>query len=319
VEELGPQTLSVGNEEGPKMSCVRTNRFGELYAPEKLSDLVGLFEEYTLAGRNVVAWRGQEDVRWGIDCTATRRLTTWQPGMAGPADLEDSVREYETRLLNEARLVGHGFRDGRKLSDLELLSILRHYGAATRLMDFTRNAFIALWFATRSGPNSYGLLIGVDPPPGAARRVRSEDHLAMSLRSLLDRKNAQKKFLLWEPRHLFDRMRVQQSLFVFGPVATRTWGTAPFGLRAADQEEVPRELLLIAISPQLKSQLLDVDGRSASWRSLFGYEERYMFPDLDGYAGSHSASAPFSPGFFQDPRYEGEPTGSPINPETYLP
>lgn len=319
MDELGPKRLPVGRHEGPELPCVNTDRFGELYAPEKLSELVRLFEEYAKAGRKVVAWRGQEDICWGVDCTATRRLQTWQPGMAGPVDLEISVREYEKRLLDEARLVGHGFWEGRKLSDLELLSVLRHYGAATRLMDFTRNVFVALWFATRPGPGSHGLLVGVDPPPGTARRVRTEDHLSMSLGDLTKRKYAQNKFLLWEPRHLFDRMRVQQSLFVFGPVAARTWGAAPFGLQAADPEKVPRELVPIAVSPQLKTQLLDVDGYSASWRSLFGYEERYMFPDLGGYAGSHAASAAFRPSFFADSRYESKPVGPPTDLETYHP
>lgn len=313
VEEIGPKKLRVGREKGPEMPCVRTERFGELYAPEKLSELVGLLENYAEAGRDVVAWRGQEDICWGIDCTATRRVRNWQPGMAGPDDLEGSVRECEKGLLDEARLVGHGFRDGRKLSDLELLSVLRHYGAATRLMDFTRNAFVALWFATRSHPNGYGLLVGVDPPPGAARRIRTQEHLSRSLRWLMNRKNVQRRFLLWEPRHLFDRMRVQQSLFVFGPVVAKPWGTAPFGLRGNEPDELPKELVLVAIPPRLKAQLLDADGYSASWRSLFGYEERYMFPDLEGYAGSHAASSPFRPGFFQDPRYEGEPFGSPID------
>lgn len=316
VAEIGRIRLPVGGKEGPEMPCVHVDKFGDLYAPEKLSDLVGLLEVYADAGRDVVAWRGQEEICWAIDCTATRRLETWQSGIAGPTEIERSVTEYEERLLAQARLIGHGFRNGRELSDLELLSVLRHYGAATRLMDFTRNAFVALWFATRSRSGSYGLLMGVDPRPGAARRVRTKEHLEKSLRSLMDRKNLQRKFLLWEPRHLFDRMRVQQSLFVLGPVARRSWGSAPFGLQAKDPEKVPEELILVAVSPQLKEQLRDVDGYKASWRSLFGYEERYMFPDLEGYAGSHGSSAPFHRDFFAEPRYEGEPVGAWIDPET---
>lgn len=316
VDEIGRKRLPVGRVEGPEMSCVHVGKFGDLYAPEKLSDLVGLLEAYAEAGHDVVAWRGQEDICWSIDCTATRRLETRQPDIAGPTEIEESVTEYEERLLAEARLIGHGFRNGRELSDLELLSVLRHYGAATRLMDFTRNAFIALWFATRSRSGSYGLLIGADPRPGASRRVRTKEHLEKPLRSVMDRKNIQRKFLLWEPRHLFDRMRVQQSLFVLGPVARRSWGSAPFGLRAEDPEQVPEELVLVAVSPWLKQQLLDIDGYKASWRSLFGYEERYMFPDLEGYAGSHGSSAPFHQGFFAEPRYEGEPLGSWDAPDT---
>lgn len=309
VEDIGQKRLRVGREEGPDLPCVRTHKFGELYAPAKLSELVGLLERYAEAGRDVAAWRGQENICWGIDCTAARRLMDDQPAIAGPSHIEGSVREYEKKLLDEARLVGHGYYDGRKLSDLELLSVLRHYGTATRLMDFTRNAFVALWFATLRGHGGYGLLVGVDPPPGAARRIRTEDHLNKSLRTLMDLKEDQRKFLLWEPRHLFDRMRVQQSLFVLGPVSARPWGTAPFGLKAQDPDQVPQELVLIAVSPKLKAQLLDVDGHSASWRSLFGYEERYIFPDLEGYARSHAAAASFRPGFFDAPRYEGEPIG----------
>ncbi len=112
-------------------------------------------------------------------------------------------------------------------------------------------------------------------------------------------------------------MRVQQFLFVLGPVIAKPWGNAPFGLHVSDLEKVPRELVLVAVPPRLKTRLLDIDSLSASWRSLFGYEERYMFPDLEGYAGSHAASTDFHPGFFQDPRYEGEPVGPPIDPETY--
>jgi hypothetical protein len=133
----------------------------------------------------------------------------------------------------------------------------------------------------------------------------------------MDRKVVQKRFLLWEPRHLFDRMRVQQSLFILGPVVAKPWGTAPFGLQAASPETVPRELVLVAVSPHLKHQMVNIDGRTAGWRSLFGYEERYMFPDLEGYADSHGTSASFRPDFFQNPRYESEPVGPPIDPDVY--
>lgn len=315
VEELGNRTLPVsatGHQEGPNMPTIRSEEYGELYAPETLSDLVGLLEAYANAGRNVVAWRGQEDVSWYIDPTVARRLQRWQPEFAEAGQIETSVKDYEKRLLDEARLLGHGFRDGRKLSDLELLSILRHYGAATRLMDFTRNAFVALWFATRFFPEklgTYGLLIGVDPRPGQARRIRTEEHLNTSLKELIEKKEYGDQYLLWEPRYLFDRMRVQQSMFVLGPVQVKTWGTAPFGLTIAP-DKVPEELVLIAVSPSLKQQMTDVDGMFASWRSLFGYEERYMFPDIEGYSGSHAVSTSFSPGFFADPRFEGDP-GSP--------
>ena len=42
---------------------------------------------------------------------------------------------------------GYDEKNGRKLSHLEMLAELQHYGAATCLMDFSYSAQIALWFA----------------------------------------------------------------------------------------------------------------------------------------------------------------------------
>lgn len=318
VKKLGVRKLpdSLLGDPGLKMEYVSAERFGELFAPESLSELVLLMERCADRGRKVAAWRAQADISWGIDCTAFRRLKGSLPDEnLTPANLEGTVRDYEKKLLDDARMVGHGLRDGRRLTDLELLSVLRHYGAATRLMDFTRNAFVALWFATQSNPDGYGLLVGVHPKSGNARRVRTESHLNMSLEDLLDYENMKGSCIFWEPRHLFERMRVQQSLFLFGPVIENKWGSAPFGLADEESAPLPDELLLIAVSPSLKRQLLDVDGYKASWESHFGYSEQYLFPDLEGYAGSHSSSSPIRSGFFDTSPYEGTPVGKPISPD----
>lgn len=315
VTDLGSKELPITPREhlGPKIAAVGTEKFGEIYAPERLSDLVSLLEHYADRGRKVATWRGQSDVDWGIDCTAFRRLSKGLPDEnLKPGTLEGTVREYERRLLEDARMVGHGDRDGRRLNDLELLGVLRHYGAATRMMDFTRNAFLALWFATQSNPKCYGLLMGIHPKPGNARRLRSEDQLNMKLEDLLDQDDMKDSYIFWEPRHLFERMRVQQSLFLFGEVVRRPWGAAPLGALGGTTR-LADELVLIAVSPRLKRQMNDETGYRAGWETLFGYSERYVYPDLEGYAGSHSAGSPIYSGFFDTPTFEGTPAGPPMH------
>lgn len=312
--ELGCRRIphSVQGDPSREMPYVRTKKFGELYAPESLSDLVLLMERYADCGHKVAAWRGQSDIDWGIDCTAYRRLKTglthWD---SAHSSVENKIRGYERALLDDARMVGYGFHEGRRLSDLELLSVLRHYGAATRMMDFTRNAFVALWFATQANTDKYGLLMGIHPKPGDTQRVRTEQHLDMSMEKLLDQKGREEYYIFWEPRHLFERMRVQQSLFVFGNVVEHSWGGAPFGALGTQDPALPKELILIAVPPGLKEQLLEVDGYKASWKSHFGYSDRHLFPDLAGYAGVHSSGSPIESGFFSDPTFDSTVVGPP--------
>ena len=59
----------------------------------------------------------------------------------------NNLLKINQELIDKACLLGHDHKDGRYLSDLELLAELQHFGAATCLIDFTRSAQIALWSA----------------------------------------------------------------------------------------------------------------------------------------------------------------------------
>lgn len=306
VTELGMKRLphNVSGDPSREMEYVDAGKFGEIYAPRRLSDLMLLMERYADCGSKVAAWRGQADVDWGIDCTAFRRLVKGLPDEnLRPGTLERTVREYERSLIEDARMAGYGDQDGRRLNDLELLSVLRHYGAATRMMDFTRNAFVALWFATQFNPDCYGLLVGIHPKSGNARRVRTEGQLGMKLEDLLDQEEMKDSYIFWEPRHLFERMRVQQSLFLFGEMVRWPWGAAPLGT-LEQSDRLPDEIVLIAVSPELKQQMNDVTGNKAGWESLVGYSVRYVFPDLEGYALAQASGSPIDYGFFADPTFD---------------
>ena len=91
-----------------------------------------------------------------MDSSAVRRLIIWaenlgvseKAGERNVARLTDAVEVYERELLNEARLGGHDNHGSGRLTDLELLAALQHFGAATRLLDFTLDALLATWFAS---------------------------------------------------------------------------------------------------------------------------------------------------------------------------
>ena len=154
------------SDDAPKLLHVKSPLYGELPAPETLGELLAYVESVSWAYAGFAGWRGQAEIDWRLDSTAARRLfnhqSSWPEDMTEWEPLERLVRNYEGRLLEQTRMAGHGFRDGREFTDLELLSVLQHYGAATRLLDFSRNVFVALWFACRSRPDSWGLLMGIE-------------------------------------------------------------------------------------------------------------------------------------------------------------
>lgn len=290
--------ICIGDREFPS---IISPRFGKVVAPKTLPDLWHLLTSVTEGESRIVGWRGQSDLAWAIDSSAVRRVKTYGPPPSrllpaeirraadsdnpidpgDPAALEYFVQQYEGYLLNEARLAGHDFHNGRSLGDLELLAVLQHYGAATRLLDFSRNVAVALWFSCSDHPDSYGLLAAVD-----ARKTRQLTSVADSARPIRETVLVQNYSwtFSWQPQHLFERMRIQQSFFLFSKAESHEWGS--LALPGPGQKE--SGLFLAAISPELKSEV------ARSWQQrLSGLSGLSLFPDLEGFSRFQSASAPY--------------------------
>jgi len=92
------------------------------------------------------AYRGQKNADRGVESAAHRRLKNMSESFAD----EWFINYHEKVIIEPARMNGYGVKDGREVSDLELLAELQHYGAATCLIDFTRDFLVALWFACQA-------------------------------------------------------------------------------------------------------------------------------------------------------------------------
>lgn len=107
--------------------------WGELWAPRDLPELVAVAADPHWGPDMLDGWRGQASINWPLHSGAVRRLQQ-PPAWGGTCSdvTEERVRMYESQLLDNARLAGHGHVDGRRLNDLELLTVLQHHGAAPR-------------------------------------------------------------------------------------------------------------------------------------------------------------------------------------------
>ncbi len=91
------------------------------------------------------AWRGQVDATWPLHSSLYRRLMLSKGSVTAP--VEKDLWEIESEVLSTVRSWGLHSNDGTPLPVLSQLALLQHYGAPTRLIDITFNAWIGVWFA----------------------------------------------------------------------------------------------------------------------------------------------------------------------------
>jgi hypothetical protein len=113
-----------------------------------VSVLVGLVKEF----KGPVFLRGQADARWGLLPTITRLRDQWHAGRQVPVVNLILQEEY---LLHRFRRHTYEQR-GRILNKWEALFLARHHGLPVRLLDWTSNPLVALYWACLFGKDPGG-------------------------------------------------------------------------------------------------------------------------------------------------------------------
>ena len=189
------------------IAVVEHSWYGRMWAPTDLEEFSRVIDH--LAWQSPGGWRGQANLEWKLDSGAARRLRLVERDVSEP---EAVVADYERTLLHRARLNGWGVHAGRELGDLELLARLQHHGAATRLLDFTRSVYVALWFAASQQPELWGLLIGLD-----LMDVWTIDDPATVQLPMADVvRDGGERLGVWHPSALSPRLPAQAGFFLWG-------------------------------------------------------------------------------------------------------
>ncbi|MFQ5508376.1 MAG: FRG domain-containing protein [Leptospirillia bacterium] len=207
---------------------------------EEVQDLIQqIFDKWSKKGR-LFAWRGQVDASWALHSSLYRRLLWSSPLINAPREEHLAGREGEV-LADVHRWGLHMGRSGR-LSILNQLALLQHYGAPTRLIDVTFNPLIGLWFATEEKrvngnpdlEDKDGRLFAIDVTDRLINENKSHRFWADNLKRpwpgppktgstqhLKKRyEEWQRQVLAWRPPHFDERLAAQNGGFIFGGVPT---------------------------------------------------------------------------------------------------
>ena len=218
-------------------------------------------------GKRGVLYRGLADSEYQLESSLYRRLQSPKREIS-----QDIFIRALDNLIKIAKREKHDRKDGHDLSDLELLSNLQHYGAATCLIDFTRNPLVALWFAcqphnkTENGETNPadGKIVAVNAnhPEKFGIAEGGEKIEKFFPDKKLKKSFSDKKLWKWIPPKQNHRIVAQQSVFVLG------------------QPVIPEDEMLASyiISHESKdSILLELQDR-------YGISAESLFCDFPGFA-----------------------------------
>jgi hypothetical protein len=98
-----------------------------------VSDLLGLLSKLHKGGKSMASiwFRGHSDHRWHLE-----------PSLARKGKLDK-----ELQLIKQFKQNAYQFLDHSPLQEADWIFLMQHYGVPTRLLDWTENPLVALYFA----------------------------------------------------------------------------------------------------------------------------------------------------------------------------
>nr|NJM02087.1 FRG domain-containing protein [Desulfobacula sp.] len=192
--------------------------WGNIPEPENFEEIVQLALSIPKNSGRVRMWRGQGNIDWPIHSGAFRRLNN--SSHADPDDMD--IRMYEKTLLQHASHKGYHYINGRALSDLELLARLQHHGAATRLIDFSKNVLVALFFCVTNEIKKPGLLVGIHTDYLGGYEHQLDER---SYDEIMDQVEKYDHSITWDPTGVTGRIDAQNSQFLYSKTSSDKRGS----------------------------------------------------------------------------------------------
>ncbi len=219
-----------------------------------VSDLLSKIAKY-YAGDATVLFRGQRDATWGL-----------VPRLGRTKFRKQAVRdllEIEQDLFNEFDRLSVPYISGRGLtSTWDKLALAQHHGLPTRLLDWTTNPLVALWFAVEAPATKVDAAVW-------AFDVREED-----IANYEDDPLQLKRTQVFRPRHHDPRI-----------VAQGGWFSAHRHIKDADK--LSRLDVVTSMKGRLRKFCVAPDTFYQVRRDLArcGINRAALFPDLQGLCG----------------------------------
>jgi hypothetical protein len=221
--------------------------------------LVDMFNRTNKNNDRLHLWRGQRIDTWKLLPKSARQFKFNFFNSGKENYIYNNYLEYESKIISEFKRLSSPYID-KNLSDIELLTIAQHHGLPTRLLDWTANPLVALYFAFRE------------------EKSESEYRILWLLKQEYSDIMPQEKInpfglkdsTVFKPTHSNKRIIAQNGYFTCHKFNE---GAGFFSLE--NQIKFKKSIGKIPIKSSLREEILYTLDK-------FGINEASLFPDLDG-------------------------------------
>jgi len=206
--------------------------------------------------QDLILFRGHRVCRWQLVPKVGRR----DARLKGDSPL--ALGAVESRMFESFQQMGLPFLKLNPETKLEWLAVAQHHGLPTRLLDWTRNALAALWFAVRKEPVSdQDASIWILNPADDDFIEPAAESAPFQIEQVR----------VYRPRHITERIVAQSGYFTLHPLDRTICGFHPL----TNDPKFRKRLIEIQIASRAFSNLRDDLERC-------GVSDVTMFPDLEG-------------------------------------
>ncbi len=182
---------------------------------------------------------------------------TLVPSVGRTAHASKSRAKYEESLFDIFRREARGHLPAIPKDEWEWLSLAQHHGLPTRLLDWTINPLVALYFAVSANPGEGGQFFALRALTKASENVRSESPFKIT------------RPVKYFPNIVTPRIRAQEGLFIacaeverpLDTVLRSDWRIESYDIAACAKEKILYQLFRLGV--HASSLFPDIDGLAA--------------------------------------------------------
>lgn len=184
----------------------------------------------------------------------------------GRLELVSELREVEKAMFKEFKNFSLPFLSIQPANDWDWIALAQHHGLATRLLDWTENPLIALWFAVnkpsvvkKDGSYHNGVVWVFEPQTNHFRESEYEDPFSVE------------RTKVFQPRHITDRIPAQSGWFTVHKYMEKSQGFIKMETNKKYKKFLKKLIIPKESFPELRSALNKCNINAAT-----------VYADIDG-------------------------------------